>query len=156
MDSGSGGGCEPTRLGRGRRRRGQCGSQRCREAALTGISGVPWGTPKGLEGPQRAAMRPTWRANGLRTANYRRMTALERVMRPDRRRDGAGWAAGGGTAASVGAAVGDRGRPGVSKVCLSTQRRSTPQPPGRLGRCDFTAAGQTAAAPSAPLRNGAQ
>ena len=113
-------------------------------------------TPAGLEGPQRAAVRPTWTANGLRTANYRRMTALERVMRPDRRRDGAGWAAGGGTAAPVGAAVGDRGRPGVSKVSLSTQRRSTPQPPGRLGRCDFTAAGQTAAAPSAPLRNGAQ
>ena len=58
-------------------------------------------TPAGLEGPQRAAVRPTWRANGLRTANYRRMTALERVMRTDRRRDGAGWAAGGGTAAPV-------------------------------------------------------
>ena len=65
MDSGPGGGCEPTELGHGRRRRGQCGSQRCREAALTGISGVPWGTPKGLEGPQRAAMRPNWTANGL-------------------------------------------------------------------------------------------
>ena len=77
-------------------------------------------------------------------------------MRPDRRRDGAGWAAGGGTAAPVGAAVGGRGRPGVGKVCLSTQRRSTPHPPGRLGLCDFTAAGQTAAAPPAPLRNGAQ
>ena len=33
-------------------------------------------TPAGLEGPRRAAVRPIWRANGLRTANYRRMTAL--------------------------------------------------------------------------------
>ena len=35
------------------------------------------GVPQGLEGPRRAAMRPTWTPNGLRTANYRRMTALE-------------------------------------------------------------------------------
>ena len=35
------------------------------------------GYPLGLEGPRRAAMRPTWTPNGLRTANYRRMTALE-------------------------------------------------------------------------------
>ena len=41
----------------------------------------------------------------------------------------------------MGAAVGDRGRPGVSKVWPSTQRRSTPHPPGRLGRCDFIATG---------------
>ena len=64
-------------------------SWRLREAALRGISGVPWASLKGLEGPQRVAMRPTWPVNGLRTANYRRMTALERVMRQDRRCDGA-------------------------------------------------------------------
>ena len=37
-------------------------------SGVDGYFRVPWGTPEGLEGPQRAAMSPTWRANGLRTA----------------------------------------------------------------------------------------
>ncbi len=53
------------------------------------FSGVPQASPEALEGPQRAAVRPTRTVNGLRTAKLRRMTALERAMRPDRRRDGA-------------------------------------------------------------------
>ena len=44
--------------------------------------GVPWGTPRRPGGPQRAAVRPTWAADGLRTAKLRRMTALEGAMRP--------------------------------------------------------------------------
>ena len=81
-------GC-PSGRERDRRRARSVRSQRCREPALTGVSGVPQGPPKGLEGPQRAAMRPTRTVNGLRPAKLRRMTALERAIRPDRRRDGA-------------------------------------------------------------------
>ena len=47
------------------------------EIGADGCSRGTLGYPLGLEGPRRAAMRPTWTPNGQRTANYRRMTALE-------------------------------------------------------------------------------
>ena len=69
-------------------------SQRCRESALTGVAGgTPGFTPEGLEGPQRAAVRPTWTVNGLRTATSPANDGSGGAMRPSRRREGLSAAA---------------------------------------------------------------
>ena len=55
---------------------------------------VPQATPEGLEGPQRAAVRPTWTVNGLlRTATSPANDGSGGAMRPSRRREGLSAAA---------------------------------------------------------------
>ena len=55
--------------------------------------GYPRLTPEGLEGPQRAAVRPTWTVNGLRTTTSPANDGSGGAMRPSRRREGLSAAA---------------------------------------------------------------
>ena len=57
------------------------------------LPGVLQATPEGLEGPQRAAVRPTWTVNGLRTATSPANDGSGGAMRPSRRREGLSAAA---------------------------------------------------------------
>ena len=82
---------------RGGRRFGGPEGAGAEETALTGtysdFRGVPWSTPAGLEGPLRAAERPTLTPSGRLTAKRRRLMAVEGPNARKRRRDSAHAAA---------------------------------------------------------------